>query len=79
MDEQTPTGGGTAFKVAGAGCSGMGCVLMLAAIAALGAVAAGAVNISLEDQTLIGGGSGLCCGILCLILGILLIVVGRSR
>lgn len=71
--------GGTVFKALGAGCGGLGCLLMVAAIVLLGMVAAGAFNYTAESQALAGGGTTLCCGISSLLLGILLIVVGRSR
>ncbi|MEL6341669.1 MAG: hypothetical protein AAFV53_00955 [Myxococcota bacterium] len=70
---------GAAFNIAGAGCAGVGCLLMIGAIALFGALAAGVFNYSLEGQVSAGGGTSLCCGLMSLFIGIVLIVVGRSR
>ncbi|MFT4979972.1 MAG: hypothetical protein ACI8S6_005884 [Myxococcota bacterium] len=78
MEEQS-TGGGAAFKVLGAGCSGMGCLMMVSAVALFGLLLAEFFNSSMEEQVLAGGGTSLCCGISALLFGIVLIMVGRSR
>lgn len=79
MEEQRSGGGGTVFKVLGAGCSGMGCLMMLSGVVLFALLLAEFFNYSMEDQVLAGGGTSLCCGISALVLGIVLIMVGRSR
>lgn len=79
-DQRSGDGGnGTVFKVLGAGCSGMGCLMMLAGVTLFGLLLAEAFNYSMEQQVIAGGGSSLCCGITALVFGIILIMVGRSR
>jgi len=79
MSEESARGGGTIFKVLGAGCSGTGCLMMLSGVVLFVLLLAEFFNSSLEDQVLAGGGTSLCCGITALLLGIGLILLGRSR
>lgn len=79
MAEQESGGNGTIFKVAGAGCAGLGCLMVLGAVGLLAAVAAGAFNYSLEGQATGGGVTSLCCGLSALLLGVGLLVAGRRQ
>jgi hypothetical protein len=77
MDEQAS--GGTAFKVLGAGCSGLGSLLMVTTVVAFGLLFLEFFNPPLEEQVLSFGGGSLCCGITAFLTGLALIFVGRAR
>ena len=77
MNEQGS--GGTAFKVLGAGCSGLGSLLMVTAVAASGLLFLEFFNPPLEDQVLSFVGGFLCCGLTAFLTGLALIFVGRAR
>ena len=76
---EEPASGGMAFKVLGAGCSGLGALLMVSTMAAFALLFLEFFNPSLEEQVLSLGGGSLCCGISSLLTGLALIFVGRAR
>ncbi|MCK6502448.1 hypothetical protein L6R53_03470 [Myxococcota bacterium] len=69
---------GSGAKIAGTGCGGCGCLMLLSAVVLAVLVAAGAFNYSAEGAALGGAGTLFCLGVFDLLLGGILLLVGRN-
>lgn len=78
MEEQSSNTGRVA-SIVGTGCAGLGCLSMLVGIVALALLFLEFFNYSLEGTVLSAGSSSLCCGLMTLVVGVVLIMMGRSK
>ena len=69
---------GSGARIAGVGCGGCGCTMVLSGMVLALLVAAGAFNYSAEGGALGAAGTLACFGFLGLLLGAVLLLVGRS-
>ena len=65
-----------ALKADGGGCFGCGCLMMLVGVVCFLLVAGGAINYSEEGTVAAAGLNNLCCGVLALGVGGLLLFLG---